>query len=136
VVSEDWTFRAAIFSISQKKDDANGMAKAKQRMLDMLRSDYRLTLADQQVLADYIEGKLDRPVGRPTRNIFNPVHKAVGAIRASQEKNGYKRKRAIAAYRLHLQLTKGEKAGAAHFKKYESQITEELRRAKPRKNSR
>jgi hypothetical protein len=88
------------------------------------------------MLADYLEGKHDKRRGRPNHNIFDPVHRAVRAIRASQEKNGYTRKLAIGAYRLlYLQMLMGEKAGEAHFKKYESQIMEELRRAKPRKKT-
>jgi hypothetical protein len=132
-MTEDWTFRGAIFSISQKRcaEDENSTAKAEQRLLDMLRADYPLTAADKAALADYIEGKHDRPVGRPHRNFFDPVHKGVRLIRAKQERHLFKRATAVEEYKRDLQLIMGEKSGAT----YRSQIMAELRRAKPRKKS-
>lgn len=126
--NEDWRFRAAVFTLTQKKD-ANGRAKARQVLSSILRSDYRVTRADQLALAEYFD---DRKAGRPKRNPFTPISRAVARIRSDQERHGYKRAQAIELYKWHLQLTMGAKDGAAHFKKYENEILEELRRAKKR----
>jgi hypothetical protein len=128
----DETFRGAVYSLSQKKTP-EATAKAKAKLVYLLRSSLPLTAADRQVLADYLEGKHDTPQGRPNHNFFNPVHKAVRLIRASQERCGYKRAQAVELYKLGLQMTMGQDKGAAHFEKYHDQIMAELRRAKPRK---
>lgn len=118
---------AAIFSIAQKRD-ANGKAKAKRGLIALLRSDYRLTRQDQLALADLLD---EKKRGRPPKNPFSPIERAVRAIRSYQS-NGSKRSQAIARYRLDLQARMGLKEGERHFEKYWLEIDQELRRAKPR----
>ncbi|MCP1915918.1 hypothetical protein J2R96_008398 [Bradyrhizobium elkanii] len=117
----------AVFSIAQKKD-ANGKAKAKRALIDLLRSDYKLTRQDQLALANLLD---ERKRGRPAKNPFSPVSRAVRAIREYQSK-GFKRSQAIARYRIDLQARMGLEEGEGHFEKYWLEIEQELRRAKPR----
>ena len=69
-----FTFQDAVWLAGHQGD--------KQQLLDMLRSDFPLSADDKKYLADFIEGKLKRPRGRPplvraTDELRNPDLAAV-----------------------------------------------------------
>jgi hypothetical protein len=54
--ADQWRFRAALLSL--------GNAKSRAQLLDLLRSDYQLTIEDNRLLADFLEYLLTKPERR------------------------------------------------------------------------
>jgi hypothetical protein len=70
---------------------ARGRRNKKDDLLQLLRSDYRLTLDDQKILADYIEGKLGqrgRPQNLERQNTLINLAKRVSDLKSEERSRG------------------------------------------------